>query len=176
MQSGRVISIKKYYSINEKIRAKELRVISDEGENLGVLPTQEALKLAREKELDLVLIAPAINPPVAKILEFNKFLYEERKKKSAAKTKSKKSELKELRFGPTTDEGDVSRLIYRAKEFIEDGNRVKISVVLRGRENLYPEIGFEKIKRVESDLSQIAKTESEPKKMGNTISMVFVRK
>lgn len=138
------------------------------------MPTGEALKKAKESDLDLVLIAPEVNPPVAKVLDFSKFLYQEKKRKSA--TKSKKSELKELRFGPSTGEGDIKRHIDRAKEFLEEGNRVKVTVYMKGRENIYPEIGFEKINRFVAELSLIAKTEDDPKRTGNTIWTVFVKK
>ena len=134
----------------------------------------EALKKAQEADLDLVLIAPEITPPVAKILDFSKFLYQEKKRK--ATTKSKKSELKELRFGPSTGESDIKRHIARAKEFVEDGNRVKIAVYMRGRENIYPDIAFEKIERFRTELESIAKMEDKPKRTGRSIWTVFVRK
>ena len=121
--------------------------------------------------MDLVLIAPNSEPPVAKILEFSKFLYEEKKKKSGSK--GKKSELKELRFGPTTGEGDIKRHIERSKGFINDGNRVKISVVLKGRANLYPELAFAKLNRIVEELSEVAKPEADVKRLGGTIFVVF---
>ena len=130
--------------------------------------------MAREKDLDLILISENTNPPVTKILDFNKYLYEERKKFSSAKAKSKKSELKEFRFGPTIGESDMATRIERAKKFIKDGNRVKISIKLKGREAAYPQIGYEKVKKFISGISEIAKTEAEPKLIGNIISVVFV--
>ena len=126
------------------------------------------------RDLDLILISENANPPVAKILDFNKYLYEERKKFSSAKAKSKRSELKEFRFGPTIAESDIATRIERAKVFIKDGNRVKISIKLKGREAAYPQIGYEKVKKFASGLSEVAKTESEPRMMGNIISVVFV--
>jgi translation initiation factor IF-3 len=169
-------SLNTYYITNEKIRARELRVIADKGENLGVLSTQEALRIARERELDLVLIAPEVEPPVAKILDFKKFLYDERKRKSAAKAKVKKSEIKELKFGPSTGVGDMSHYIERAKEFIKEGNRVKITVVMRGREAMFPDIAFQKLKKFEDEVSDLAKSEAEPRRNGNMISEVLVAK
>lgn len=140
------------------------------------MATFEALKLAREKELDLLLVAPNAQPPVARIVDFAKFLYEERKKLSAAKVKSKKSELKEFRFGPSTGEGDINRYIQRAKEFIKDGNRVKVTVKMRGRETMFPEVAFEKLRKVEKGLEDTAKTEGPAKNLGGMIWLVFVGK
>lgn len=152
-----------------------LRVITVDGENLGVLKTEEALRAAEERELDLVLITEGANPPVAKILDFNKFLYDERKKSSAAKAKSKKSELKEFVFGPTIGESDIQVRISRSREFLEDGNRVKITIKLKGREAQYPQLGFEKIERFTKELKDLAKPESAPRLMGNIINVTYVR-
>ena len=137
---------------------------------------KDALKLAQEKGLDLVVIAQNAKPPVAKILDFKKFLYQERKKASSAKAKSRKSELKELRFGPSTGEEDVRTRTERARKFLEDKNRVKLTVKLRGREREHPELGVEKLQGVVKALEDIAKPEGEPKKIGGTISMVLVAK
>ncbi len=126
--------------------------------------------------MDLVLVVPNANPPVAKIVEFSKFLYEERKKASNAKAKSRKTDVKEFRLGPTTGEGDIQRFVKRAKEFIEDGDKVKITVKMRGREVMFPEVAFDKIKKIEKELVEVAKLESEPKRMGNMISGIFVGK
>ncbi|GIW69644.1 MAG: translation initiation factor IF-3 [Patescibacteria group bacterium] len=132
-----------------------------------MLDTERALRIARDKELDLLLVAPNAQPPVAKIVDYAKFLYDERKKLSAARAKSKKSELKELRFGPSTDEGDINRYINRAKEFLADGNRVKITVKMRGREMMFPEVAFEQLKKVERGLAEDGKIESPAKRMGS---------
>ena len=151
-------------------------MISNDGENLGVLRTSDAMKLAEEKDLDLVVIAEGAQPPVAKILDFNKYLYDERKKASAIKAKSKKSELKEFVFGPTIDEGDIKVRVERAKEFLEEGNRVKITVKMKGREQEHPEIGYAKITRFIEDLKEEAKIEAPPARVGSMIIVTFVRK
>ncbi len=137
------------------------------------MDTRKALDLARSKELDLLLVAPNAQPPVAKIVEFSKFLYEERKKASAAKAKSKKSELKELRFGPSTGEGDINRYTDRASEFLSDGNRVKVTVRMRGREGMFPEVAFQKLKKVEEGLKEVGKVEAPPKRVGQMVWEVF---
>jgi translation initiation factor IF-3 len=139
------------------------------------LKTTEALKKAQEEDLDLVIIAENASPPVAKILDFNKYLYEERKKQSAIKAKSRKTELKEFVFGPTIDEGDLRIRLNRTREFLEQGNRVKITVKMKGRENEYPQIAFEKIKRFSQEFEGFAKVEDEPKRQGNTISATFLK-
>lgn len=141
-----------------------------------MISTQEAISEARKRGLDLVLIASESKPAVAKILDFNKFLYQENKKKSAAKAKSKKSEIKGIKIGPSTGEGDIKRHLERAFEWIEDGNRVKVVVTMRGRENLYPERAFDKIDKFAEELKEVAKAEDTPKRMGNTVSLIFVAK
>ncbi|MDC0449111.1 translation initiation factor IF-3 [bacterium] len=154
--------------------ANEMQVITTDGENLGVLTKQQALDAAKERDLDLVLIAPKVKPPVAKILDFSKFLYDEKKKKSGSK--AKKSELKELRFGPNTGEGDMKRHTERARGFLEEGHRVKLTVQMRGRENIYPNLAFEKITGLADKLSDIAKLEGVPKRLGRMVTCVIVRK
>ena len=161
--------------INERIRATNLIVI-DGSENLGLMSRDDALRYARSKEKDLVLIASNAAVPVAKVLEYNKFLYEEKKKKAAVKAKSKKSELKELRLSATIGEGDLTKRAERAVGFIKDGNRVKISILLQGREAAYPDIAMEKIRRFSTELEGIAKPESDPKIQGKLITVIYLAK
>ena len=151
-------------------------VIDDNGKSLGVIVTKEAIAAARAKDLDLLVVAPNAQPPVARFVNFAKFLYDERKKASAARAKSKKSELKELRFGPRTGDGDINRFIERAKGFIENGDRVKITVKMRGREAMFPEVAMEKLKKVEVGLSEVAKPEAPIKNIGGMLWQVFVGK
>lgn len=125
--------------------------------------------------MDLVIISAGANPPVAKILDFNKFLYEERKKASASKAKSKKSELKEFTFGPTIDMGDLNSKITRAIEFIKDGNRVRITIKMKGRENEFPQVGFDRVKKFTEGLAGVAKLESEPRHNGNIINATYIK-
>lgn len=109
-------------------------------------------------------------------MDFTKFLYMERKKKSQSRAKAKKSELKEFRFGPTIGAGDLNTRIERSKEFIQDGNRVKITVQMKGREAMFPEVAIDRLKKFEEGLKEVARPESEPKKIGKLISVVFVAK
>lgn len=166
----------KRYNKNERIRARELRVISATGENLGVISTQDALRMAREARMDLVEIVPTANPPVAKILDFNKFLYDERKKTSAAKAKSKAPDLKEFKFGPNIGANDLDKKIERAREFIKDGNRAKFTVVFMGRQNAFPQIGWEKINSVIKELSEVSQVEAPPRLISKMISVILLPK
>lgn len=166
--------MKKYYKINEKIRAKEVRLIKDD-ENLGVVSKAEALKKAKEEGKDLVLFAEKANPPVAKIVDFNKFVYNQNKKEAAAKSKSKKSELKELRFGPNIGDGDLKVKAERAREFIEDGDQVKVTIQLRGRERAFPKIAHEKIDAFYELIKDVARKDKEVKEQGHRITATFVK-
>ena len=146
------------------------------GENLGVMETRKALQLAEEQELDVVVITENANPPVAKIVDFNKFLYAERKKQSDAKGKSKQTELKELRLSTTISEGDIMQRMNRAVEFLNEGNVVKVSLMMKGRQAMFPQVAKEKLERFIKLMEPVAKVESEPKRMGNTLSVTFVKK
>lgn len=146
------------------------------GENLGVMETRKALQLAEEQELDVVVITENANPPVAKLVDFNKFLYAERKKQSDAKGKSKQTELKELRLSTTISEGDINQRVNRAVEFLDEGNVVKVSLMMKGRQAMFPQVAQEKLAQFIKLLEPYAKVESAPKRMGNTLSVTFVKK
>ena len=158
--------------LNEKIYAKEVRLIGQSGENLGIKPIQEALNTAREADMDLVEVSKGSTPPVCRIMDFNKYAYELKTRQK--KTKSKKSELKEFQLSPTTAEGDLNMRIARGKEFLAQGNMVKYTVKFKGRENKYPQQGEIKLKIIESELSGVAKIDRPAKKIGSTLSVTFV--
>jgi translation initiation factor IF-3 len=170
------ISEKRYYKVNERIRYPEVRVITSEGENLGVLKTNEALREAQNRDLDLVVITEGANPPIAKILDFNKYLYEESKRATQIKARSKKSETKQFRLSAAIDSGAIEVKTKRAREFLEEGNKVKVSVVLKGRQKAYPEIGREKINLFITALEDISKPESEIRQMGGIITVTLIKK
>ncbi len=149
-------------------------VITRDGENLGVISKEQALREAKDRELDLVVIAENSQPPVAKILDFKKFLYEENKKLSAAKSRAKKSELKIFEIGLYISKGDLDKKVGRSKEFLQDGDRVKFSIKMKGRQNLFPEVALDKLKIIEKELEGIGKKESEPKRQGNGFWVVYV--
>ncbi len=152
---------RKFYRVNERIYASTLRVLGQDGKQIGIFSKYEALKKAREEGLDLVEIAPSASPPVAKIVDFNKFIYQEEKKKREEKKKSKASETKELRLGPFMDEHDLMVMIRRAREFIGNGNKVKFVVKFAGRQIAHPEFGERILQKALDELSDISKTERE---------------
>lgn len=152
----------KRYRINERIFASELRVLDNEGKQIGVMSKYEALKLAQEQELDLVEVAPMAKPPVAKIIDYNKFLYQEAKKKQEEKKKAKTSETKEIRLGPFMSDNDLQVMIRRGREFLEDGDKVRLVVKFRGRQITHPEFGKEVVNKVVTALADISKVDREP--------------
>jgi len=169
-------TINKNYTINKRIRSQELRVIGSAGENYGVITKAEALKKAEEEGLDLVLLVETATPPVAKILDFNKFLYEERKKESAAKAKSKKSEVKQLNLSFGIGEGDIQQRVNRAKEFLAENHRVKFVLKLKGRQINNKDFAMVKINRVIKDLEEVGRVEDEPKLLNNALVVTIIKK
>lgn len=152
---------KRLYRINESIFAHTLRVLGPDGKQIGVIPKIEALKKAKELELDLVEIAPNAKPPVAKLIDFNKFLYQEEKKKREEKRKAKISETKELRLGPFMNDHDLGVIIRKASEFLQSNDKVKLVVKFKGRQIQHPEFGEKILEKVTSGLSHISRIERE---------------
>lgn len=155
-------NVKKFYRTNERIFASELRVVDSEGKQIGVISKAEALTLARESEMDLVEIAPTAKPPVARIIDFKKFLYQEEKKKREEKKKAKNSETKEIRLGPFMDTHDLETMTRRGREFLEDNDKVKLVVRFKGRQMGHPEFGQQVIRKAIEILSDISKVDKEP--------------
>ncbi len=162
------------YRVNRQIRAKKVRVVDSNGKQLGIFDLEEALKLAKERGLDLVEVAPNANPPVCKILDFGKFKYELKKKERLSRKKQREHqiEVKEVKMTTRIEEHDFQVKLKNIKEFLEDGDKVKVRIRFRGRENIKPELGERVAKRIIEELSQIAKVEVPPKKEG--IFMIFV--
>lgn len=155
------VDTRKLYRVNERIFALTLRVLDTEGKQIGILSKYEALKKAREQNLDLVEIAPMAKPPVAKIIDFKKFLYQEAKKSREEKKKAKTSETKEVRLGPFMSENDLSVMTKRARDFLQDGDKVRLVVVFSGRQITHPEFGHGVLDKVLTGLSDISKVERE---------------
>ena len=164
---------KKFYRVNERIFAVTLRVIDFEGKQIGLLTKAQALEKARELGLDLVEIAPKANPPVAKIIDFKKFLYQEEKKKREEKRKSKGSETKEVRFGPFMNDHDLEVMVRRAREFLEDGNKVKLVVRFAGRQITHPEFGQNILEKAIGQLSEISKIDREKHFEGRQLIVIL---
>ncbi len=153
---------RKFYRINERIFASTLRVLDPEGKQIGVLPRFEALKKAQELGVDLVEIAPMASPPVVKVIDFKKFLYQESKKKNEEKKRSKISETKEIRLGPFMNDHDLNTMIRRGTGFLEDNDKVRLIVKFMGRQIAHPEFGKTIMQKVIDALSGMSKLEREP--------------
>ena len=168
--------INKNYLLNEDIREKEIRVIDADGSMLGLLSSREALRLAEEKELDLVMISPNANPPVCKIMDFGKYIYEQSKKEKEAKKKQKVVNVKEIRFSPSIEEHDVSIKANNARKFLLDGDKVKVTVRFRGREADYSHIGQKILKRFAEMLEDVCNIEKPAKLEGRNMIMILAPK
>ncbi len=162
------------YRINEQIRVKEVRVVGD-GEPV-VMPTRQALDLARQQGVDLVEISPNAQPPVCRLIDYSKFLYQQKKKAKEMKAKQVKVEVKEIRFGPQTGENDYNFKLKHAKEFLEAGNKVKAYVFFRGRSILFKEQGEVLLLRFANDLEELAKVEQLPKLEGKKMFLFLAPK
>ena len=171
-----VFFIKQELDINEQIRAKEVQVIDENGQKVGVIATTKALELAEEKDLDLVLVAPNGNPPVCKIMNYGKYKFEQSKKEKEAKKKQKIAELKELRITPNIDEHDFNFKCRNARKFIEDGAKVKITVRFRGRELNYIKLGETTLNRFSEELSDIANIDKKPILEGKNMFVILSKK
>jgi translation initiation factor IF-3 len=161
--------------LNERIQGDNFRVVDDQSKQIGVLSRFEALKTASEAGVDLVLIAPHANPPVVKLIDYNKFIYQESKKQQEAKKGAKKSTTKDLKLSLFVGPGDRDRLMEKAKEFIEDGHQVRINLVLRGRELGKKPMAFEKMTQFIKDLGEV-NVSTEPKMQGKLIVAVVSKK
>ena len=167
---------KDLYRRNHNIRVPEVRVISSDGSMIGVMPVAQAVSLAKEQELDLVEISPNANPPVCKILDYNKYVYEQGKKASEAKKKQAKVTLKELRIKSHIAPHDLEVRMRQIEEFLRKKNQVRFVVVFHGRENQHKDIGIEILNNTAKRLEEIATVDGGLQSMGNRMSMTFVPK
>ena len=162
--------------INEQIRDKEIRLIGEDGEQLGIKPVKEALKLAKEAELDLVKIAPTAKPPVCKIIDYGKYRYEMARKEKEARKKQKTIDIKEVRLSPNIDENDLNTKVNAAKKFIEKGDRVKVTLRFRGREMAHMQSSKQILDVFAEKLADIAVVEKAPKLEGRSMTMFLAEK
>jgi translation initiation factor IF-3 len=160
-------------NINEQIRARQVRLIAEDGEQVGVVSIQDALARAEEAGLDLVEISPNAEPPVCKILDYGKYKYEQQKKAAEARKKQKVIEVKELKFRPNIDDHDYQVKIKAARRFLEEGDKVKITLRFRGREMSHMDLGMKVLTRVREELADIGKVESEAKVEGRQAVMMM---
>ncbi len=159
--------------MNERITAREIRVIDEEGQMLGVLSPQEALRLAQEKNLDLIEIAPNANPPTCKMMDYGKWKYENKKKAQAAKKKQNVITVKEIQIRPRTDDHDLETKLNHARKFLLSGDKVKVNLRYHGREMAHKEVGAEVLRKVMKELANIAVAEVEPKMEGRQLFVVM---
>jgi len=151
-------------------------LIGANGEMVGVVPTKQALQIAEESELDLVEVAPQADPPVCRVMDYGKFLFEESKKRHAARRKQKQIQVKELKFRPTTEEADYQVKLRKLMEFLLEGDKAKVTLRFRGREMMHQDLGMKLLKRVEADLAELSVVEQFPKMEGRMMVMVLAPK
>ena len=166
-------NISKKIRINDEIQAKELRVIGASGEQLGIMPKKEALKIAQDNGVDLVEISPNANPPVAKVIDWGKFQYQKMKEQQKNKRNAKSVELKQMRFGLKIGTGDLDVKLRKIKKFLNNGDKVKIQIIFKGREMAHKEIGFEMADKIISLLEKDAIVEQKPQMAGRNLSLVI---
>ncbi len=158
--------------INHLIKVPEVRVIGPEGEQLGILKTSEALRQSREAGYDLVEVAPTAEPPVCRIMDHGKFKYEQSKKEHRMRLNQKSTQVKEVKFRPRTDTHDMETKIRQIRDFLQDGNKTKVTVMFRGREMANRELGFQAIQKVIEELKGAGNIESPPRMEGRNLYMV----
>ena len=161
------------HKINSRIEAREVRLIDAQGENRGVVPTRQAIMMAEEAGLDLVEVSPDAKPPVAKILDYGKFKYQEQKKAAEARKHQKIIEIKEIKLRPMIDDHDYQVKMRSMERFFEEGDKVKVTLRFRGREMAHQELGTRLLNRVKDDTTKMAKIESEPRMEGRQMVMIL---
>ena len=159
--------------LNDDIEASSVRLVAADGSQRGVVPRAEALAEARQSGLDLVLVAADANPPVCKVMDYGKHLFELKKTKAAQRKKQKQIQVKEMKFRPGTEEGDYQVKLRNLRRFLEEGDKTKVSLRFRGREVVHPEIGMNLMTRIAADLDDLGSVEAEPKFEGRQVIMVL---
>ena len=157
--------------LNEDIQAPEVRLISDTGEQLGLMSSEEALKIAVEKEMDLVMIAPGSKPPVCKIMDYGKYRFEQAKREKEAKKNQRVIEIKEIRMSPSIGDNDFNTKLRAGQKFLAEGNRLKVTIRFRGREMAHTNIGEQLLKDFAAKCSDVANMDKNPKLEGRNMSM-----
>ncbi|MBF0501392.1 MAG: translation initiation factor IF-3 [Candidatus Riflebacteria bacterium] len=165
--------MKEHVRINRAIRSPQVRLINEEGVMVGVTPVIDALKMSEERGYDLVEVASGANPPVCRMMDFGQYKYEMAKKQKEAKKKQKVIKLKEIKVRPKTDEGDLQTKCNQIRKFLEDGDKVKVSVFFKGRERVHMEVGFKVIGRMKEILGEEVSLEKDAAIEGNTLMMIL---
>jgi translation initiation factor IF-3 len=172
-RSAQALPKEEGHKINNRIDSRDVRLINAEGLNVGVVPTRQAIAMAEEAGLDLVEISPDAQPPVAKILDYGKFKFQEQKRLAEARKKQKVIELKEIKIRPMIDDHDYDVKIKAARRFFDEGDKVKVTLRFRGREMDHQDLGHKLLHRVKADLVDISKVELEPRSEGKQIIMIM---
>ncbi|MFQ5614618.1 MAG: translation initiation factor IF-3 [Anaerolineae bacterium] len=159
--------------INTSIRAPQVRLITEDGKQLGIVDLEEALDIARQRETDLVEVAPNADPPVCRLMDYGKYLYERRKKEREARKAQAKVEIKEIRLRPKTGEHDIAYKMRDARRFLEKGAKVKVRIQFRGREVTHPEVARRLMEQIEAELEDISVVEQRPAMEGRTMLMIL---
>ncbi|MCB0114116.1 MAG: translation initiation factor IF-3 [Caldilineaceae bacterium] len=159
--------------VNREIRAREVRVIDAGGEQLGIMTVRDALTLAQDKELDLVEVAPNAQPPVCRLMDYGKYLYEKQKRERESRKAQKQIEIKEVRLRPKTGEHDIQVVLTKSRKFLKDGQKVRVRIRFRGREIVHREVALELMERVAKDLAEFAVIESAPGFEGRSMVMLL---
>jgi translation initiation factor IF-3 len=159
--------------INDRIRAREVRLIGSDGSQLGVQPLPAALQMAREQDFDLVEVAPNADPPVCKIMDYERYKYEQQQKRKESKRKATQVVIKEMKFRPKIDQHDYTTKMRHVERFLGEGNKVKLTIMFRGREMAHPELGLRILERIADEVGEIAIVESAPRQDGRNMTMVL---
>lgn len=170
------MGISKDQRINEEIRAREVRVVDAENNQMGIMPVKEALRIAEEKQLDLVEVAPQAKPPVCRIMDFGKFKYEQSKREKEAKKKQRIIQVKEVKLRPRIEDHDYEVKAKNAERFLKDGDKVKATIMFRGREIVHTELGRKLLDRLAEDMKDLCTVERHPKLEGKNMIMILAPK
>lgn len=162
--------------MNEQIRVRQVRLIDEEGEQLGIVPIEEALTLAEDRGLDLVEVSPNADPPVCRVMDYGKFKYRQRKRSHEAKKKQKTVLVKEVKMRPKTEEHDIEYKSRNIRRFLTEGNKAKITVMFRGRELVHPHLGRRLLDRVAQEMADLAEVEQAPLQEGRNMIMILAPK
>ncbi|NTW05799.1 MAG: translation initiation factor IF-3 [Peptococcaceae bacterium] len=166
-------NISKDFRINEEIRVREVRLVDTEGGQLGIMPIRDALKIADENQLDLVEIAPQAKPPVCRIMDFGKYKYEQSKKEKETRKKQKVIEVKEIKMRPNIEDHDFQVKVKNAERFLKEGDKVKASIIFRGREIVHTQLGRQLLVRLAEEIKELGMVERQPKLEGKNMIMII---
>ncbi len=170
------MSIAKDHKVNEQIRVRQIRLIGAEGEQVGIIDTREAMAMAREKNLDLVMVSPQAVPPVCKLMDYGRFRFEQQQNEKETRKRARSQEVKSIKFRVKIDDNDFKTKTNHVKRFLEEGHKVKVTIMFRGRERTHPELGERILVRVAETLAEVGAPESQPSMMGMDMNMIMTPK